>query len=619
MSGIGRGANWLLGLDRNGHEQRAHLPGLGQQRTLSLAGPGRPDPAQSPPDRRKLHVLLRTNGARSGWAMRRSSPWTRSPVTTLSANYSVTLFRAREPHRLGDDGPSSECTGNSLGLTFTMPLENSRTLSASATSRSGINDFYVAASRTPGLDSTLGWRALAGTQDEKPHGEAGLYYMGSKGTLSGDVSTDVDQTAVRVGASGGVVAADGRASSRRAASTRASRSRRSTGYPDVGVGLGEHGPHEDRCRRRGAHPEPVALPEELRAPRSQGPAHQRRDRFDRAARRAHVAQRSAGEVPGTRRSRRAAEDRVRRRRARAGRGRRCSIEGDKEQFYVARRGEAFVTGLKEPRPRPARLAGHAAAVSMSTCRRSPATRFRAWVRCRARESRDEPAALRLAFAALARCGESRSPRRDHAARSRRPDGLPPTCRRPPRPTSRRRRSAVTCQRNAAGDGTTVELHHRVRTTGCTRPAQQNRAQLGATASRINYDLDYQNSTCSTLWSAAGANRISASITGLSGFTPTTTNVPFWGCVPGSQTGLTAGTYTDTVTMTLRWRRRSNPTATFPVTIVHARELHHQRRLPGRWRSRIARSRRPFPTRARRSGSPARTCCPTRWRWTRRRP
>ena len=123
---------------------------------------------------------------------------------------------------------------------------------------------------------------------------------------------------------------------------------------------------------------------------------------------------------------------------------------------------------------------------------------------------------------------------------------------------------VTCQRNAAGDGTTVNFTI-ASNNGLHAAGQQNRAQLNA-ANLINYE-DYQNSTCSTLWAANAASRISGSITALVGFTPKSTTVSYWGCVPGSQTGLAAGTYTDTVTMTLRYGGATNPTATFPVTIV----------------------------------------------------
>ncbi|HLX24895.1 MAG TPA: spore coat protein U domain-containing protein [Usitatibacter sp.] len=123
---------------------------------------------------------------------------------------------------------------------------------------------------------------------------------------------------------------------------------------------------------------------------------------------------------------------------------------------------------------------------------------------------------------------------------------------------------VTCQRNAGGDGTTVNFTISVN-NGLHAAGAQNRAQLNAT-NRINYE-NYQDGGCGTIWGNPAAQRISGSITGLTGFAPMSTNVSFWGCVPGSQTGLAAGTYTDTVTMTLRYGGATNPTATFPVTIV----------------------------------------------------
>lgn len=124
---------------------------------------------------------------------------------------------------------------------------------------------------------------------------------------------------------------------------------------------------------------------------------------------------------------------------------------------------------------------------------------------------------------------------------------------------------VTCQRNAGGDPTTVS-YTVASNNGLHAAGAQNRAQLGATASRINYE-DYANSTCATLWAAAAASRIAGTISGLAGFIPGSQTVSYWGCIPGSQIGLPAGTYTDTVTMTLRYGGATNPTATFPVSIV----------------------------------------------------
>ncbi|HEX7606311.1 MAG TPA: spore coat protein U domain-containing protein [Usitatibacter sp.] len=124
---------------------------------------------------------------------------------------------------------------------------------------------------------------------------------------------------------------------------------------------------------------------------------------------------------------------------------------------------------------------------------------------------------------------------------------------------------VTCQRNAGGDPTTVN-YTVASDNGLHAAAAQNRAQLAATANRINYE-DHSNSTCSSVWANAVASRIAGTISGLAGFIPSSQTVSYWGCIPGSQIGLPAGTYTDAVTMTLRYGGATNPTATFPVSIV----------------------------------------------------
>lgn len=125
---------------------------------------------------------------------------------------------------------------------------------------------------------------------------------------------------------------------------------------------------------------------------------------------------------------------------------------------------------------------------------------------------------------------------------------------------------VTCQRNAGGDPTSVNYTVAV-DNGINNAGAQNRARLGATANRINYE-NYRDSTCTSLWASVAASRIAGTISGLAGFIPQSQIVSYWGCVPGSQIGLAAGTYTDTVTMTLRYGGATNPTATFPVSIIN---------------------------------------------------
>jgi outer membrane usher protein len=343
MSHIGQGTNWLLGLDRNGKNSALTFQAYGNSARFRMLG----QDDQIPPNRLQIagsYTYYSDKWGSFGLGYAKIEPVAESPVTTLSANYSVTLFRGSSL-TISATRAVVGMTGNSFGMSFTMPLENSRTLSASATSRSGINDFYVAASRTPGLDSTLGWRALAGTQDEKAHGEAGLYYMGSKGTLSGDFSTDVNQTALRVGASGGVVAAAGSVFATRRLDQSFAIAQ-VDGYPDVGVGLGSTvlaktdaggtalipnlWPYQNNSVRLDPKDLPISAEidsiEQLAVPTWRGgvlvkfPVRGGRGALLR------IVFDDGEPAPA---------------------GATVQIETDKEQFYVARHGEAFVTGLKD--------------------------------------------------------------------------------------------------------------------------------------------------------------------------------------------------------------------------------------------------------------------------------
>ena len=121
--------------------------------------------------------------------------------------------------------------------------------------------------------------------------------------------------------------------------------------------------------------------------------------------------------------------------------------------------------------------------------------------------------------------------------------------------------AVTCNRNVASDPTsltyTVGANNGLAPTG-----QNNQAQLGA--NRLRYDA-YKDAACGTAWKGGGGGLITDTMT-LSLFTATTKTTTYWGCVVTVPQTLPAGTYTDTVTMTLSYPGGSNLTNTFPVNI-----------------------------------------------------
>jgi spore coat protein U-like protein len=122
---------------------------------------------------------------------------------------------------------------------------------------------------------------------------------------------------------------------------------------------------------------------------------------------------------------------------------------------------------------------------------------------------------------------------------------------------------VECRRNAPADGTSVTYSLEVN-NGLNSTGAQNRVRLGATASYLLYE-NYRDSLCGALWKQSTPQRITGTITGLSGFIPTAQVTAYWGCIPGSQLGGAAGTYTDTVTMTLSYPGGSS-LGTFPVSV-----------------------------------------------------
>lgn len=116
---------------------------------------------------------------------------------------------------------------------------------------------------------------------------------------------------------------------------------------------------------------------------------------------------------------------------------------------------------------------------------------------------------------------------------------------------------VNCSRLASDPATSA---YSIRPdNGIYASGQQNRGAVSTYF--LNYE-EYQDSSCSTIWRSSGGagNAISGTVsfgTSLSA----SVNRNYWGCVPASQTRA-AGTYTDTVIMTLTYNNgTSNVTAT----------------------------------------------------------
>ena len=264
-------------------------------------------------------------------------------VSTYSANYSVRVGE-RASLTLTATRVSGVSNDSAVGFNLLIPLDARTTAAAVATRREGRTDAYLSASRSLGIESGFGWRALAGQRQEEGYGEAGLYYQGRRGFLSADAAASEDQQTVRLGAQGALVAAGGSVfASRRLLDSFALVE--VPGYPDVGVGF--QSTVLTRTDANGKALVPQLAPyrrNALRLDPSELPISAELDTIEMVV---LPPARSGVKVAFPVRSGRGAlitihfdDGGV------APAGAELELVGDPKEFFVARRGEAFVTGLQ---------------------------------------------------------------------------------------------------------------------------------------------------------------------------------------------------------------------------------------------------------------------------------
>lgn len=130
-------------------------------------------------------------------------------VSTLSLGYSQRVFD-RGNLRVFAARSNAGVAATTVGISLSVPVGDTVITSAGIDHSSTQTNSYVSASGTAVENGSFGWRLLANQQTNTRRAEGGLNYAGQFGQLSGDVSKSGDQTAVRLGASGGLLAADGR-------------------------------------------------------------------------------------------------------------------------------------------------------------------------------------------------------------------------------------------------------------------------------------------------------------------------------------------------------------------------------------------------------------------------
>ncbi|WP_171160629.1 fimbria/pilus outer membrane usher protein [Usitatibacter palustris] len=341
-TGIGRGGHWLVGLERNGLRNSISFQAKGASvdfRQLGQDDDLEPNKLQVAGNWTYFHDKYGALGL--GFAT--ISRYSDVTVSTVTGNYSVN-FGKSSSLSFNVSRAVAGASGTSFGMSIVVPLENSRVVSATTNSRSGQTDYFVTANQTSGLESGLGWRVLAGEQQREARVEGGLYYLGRRGNVTGEVSASPDRRAVRLGASGGVVFADGYLFATRRVD-QAFAVAEIAGFPDVGVGLGSM--TLTKTNNDGVALIPNLWPYQansIRLDANELPISAEVDSIEKTA---VPAWRSGVKVTFPVRGGRGALLRIVLESGEvAPAGAIARIDGDKQEFYVARRGEAFVTGLQ---------------------------------------------------------------------------------------------------------------------------------------------------------------------------------------------------------------------------------------------------------------------------------
>lgn len=340
---LGAGHRWLLGLERQSLRTGVYLQAQGSSINFRQLGQ---DAAALPT---KLQVAGNVSYATEnigsfGLGFASLSRFDAAQVFTVSANYSIRVG-GNSSLSLTASRAAAGASGTSVGATLVVPLEGNKVVTASLTQRSGQQDYYVTAAKNPGFDESLGWRTLAGEQQGTPRAEGGLYYIGRYGRLSGDVSASRSQSALRLGATGGLVFADGNLfATRRVDDSFAVAEVK--GYGDIGIGLGSNVLTRTDAAGIALIPRMTAYQNNaIRIDPAELPLSAEIDSIEQVV---VPAWRSGVKVVFPVRSGRAALLKINFDDGEpAPAGSIVQIEGDKQEFYVARRGETFVTGLQQ--------------------------------------------------------------------------------------------------------------------------------------------------------------------------------------------------------------------------------------------------------------------------------
>jgi outer membrane usher protein len=207
---VGTGTHWQLGLEKSTLHHSITVRGEGGTRAYREIGQEK----DSLPVRRQWsasYTYMSDRLGSFGLAYARIDSYEAPTLQTYSANYSVKVGERSSltvnAVRVSD--ASGKSSGTSFGVNLMVPLQNQITVASNVSHRGLQTDGSVTAAQGLTGETGWSWRSVAGRRSGSPYAEGGLYFQGTKGSASADLSVSRQQRSLRLGSQGGVIVMDG--------------------------------------------------------------------------------------------------------------------------------------------------------------------------------------------------------------------------------------------------------------------------------------------------------------------------------------------------------------------------------------------------------------------------
>lgn len=269
-------------------------------------------------------------------------------VKTMSASYTRRIGRTSSVSVVASRAQNEMGATSTISLNLVVPLGKNRSLNSYVSAGTRQRDVNQSWSQNVGPGSNVGWRMMVGRMTNRNRIEAGINYMGRYGNVGADIGHTAGNSSLRLGTKSSIVVADGAVFATRNVD-HGFAVVEIEGFKGVGVGLGSNVMAYTNKRGKALIPRLASYqnnavqldPRDL--PITAG--------IDSIEKIVVPSYRSAVKVSFPVRTGRGALVQVVLDDGQpAPLGALVNIDGESETFFVARRGEAFVTGLKDTTP-----------------------------------------------------------------------------------------------------------------------------------------------------------------------------------------------------------------------------------------------------------------------------